>query len=386
MRVRFVRSRFAVTVAVLALGLVVVGCGSSSSKSSSSSAGGSSASAAGGSSGAEPSISVGLPVPVTDYSIILVAQAEGYFKKFGVKVDIQQNIGSDALTDLASGEVDLLTYATSAATSLIQKGQAVTAVYGFEKDPGSALVTEKSIKTLAQLKATSGCRLAVGAQGSQGYGYAVLYNKKFGLNCQLDQTPSAGVQIARVASGADQGMVTNYTEALLAQHSNGANIIINPLLPGYRAKYSLPPQYLTGTIFGLSKNVKAKGPAIVKFLEALNAAAKIQVVSNSPRIAKDDSEFSMFNGTPASVLLQQVKTTLPFNGASANPNTPPPGASATVKAQAQYQPGWVTPAVWQAGLNQFTTYGLTDYNPKNPLFAYDKVVDMSYLKQALAGQ
>src|SRR6202000_1471999 len=108
------------------------------------------------------------------------------------------------------------------------------------------------------------------------------------------------------SSGADDATVITYTGALLAIKAGYGHLLIDPSAPDYRAKYHLPPQYLTGVIFGLANNVSAKRTAIVRFLAALNDAAKVQTPANAQRIANDDAQSDMFKATPKDVLLQQV--------------------------------------------------------------------------------
>jgi hypothetical protein len=277
-------------------------------------------------------------------------------------------------------------YATTAALTLNAKGQKVTAIYGFELDPGSALVGGKKVTTLAQLQAMKKCTIATGPQGSQGYGYATTYKKQLGLKCDLAQSPSQDVQLARVASGNAQATVTNYTGALNTIRSSGGHMLVNPLEKGYREKFQLPPEYLTGVIFGKADNVKSKGPALVKFLQGLNDAAKIQTPENAERVAAADAKFEMFKATPPDALLEQVKAILPYNGAAANPLKPPAGATEQEKAKIDYLPGYITPASWTDGLNAFVTYGLTGYDPKAPAVSFDSIVDMSYLTEAFGKQ
>jgi ABC-type nitrate/sulfonate/bicarbonate transport system substrate-binding protein len=381
MNFRVAGPRLPLFVVAATASVAVAACGSSSSDSTSSKASSGAATAAATTS-APATISIGLPVPVTDYSVVLVAQAEGFFKKHGVNVTIKENLGANALNDLASGQVDLLIYATTAALTLNSKGQKVKAIYGFEQDPGAAIVGGKKVSTIQQLQAMKSCNLATPAQGSQGYGYATLYKKQLGLKCDIQQAPSQDVQLARVASGASQATVTNYTGALNTIRASGGHMLVNPLEPGYRAKYNLPPEYLTGMIFGKAATVTSKGDTIVKFLQGINDAAAFATPANAEKVAKDDATFDMFKGVPYASLLQQVKAILPFNNANANPIKPPAGADATEKAKIDYKPGYVTDKAWTDGLNAFVAYGLTGYDPKAPAVQRDAVVDMSYLTKA----
>ena len=45
--------------------------------------------------------------------------------------------------------------------------------------------------------------------------------------------------------------------------------------------------------------------------------------------------------------------------------------------------GYISQADWERGLQVLNSYGLQGFDPNDPIYAYDKRVDMSYYTQAL---
>jgi ABC-type nitrate/sulfonate/bicarbonate transport system substrate-binding protein len=342
-----------------------------------------SSSSGGGSTSGDQTLTVAVPFPLTNYSDVLAAQAEGYFKHFGVNVKILQNSGADSLNELVGNQTDLVVYASTAAMTLAIKGEKVSAVQGFALEPGELLVGGPKITSVAQLKALHSCRIATPAVGTPDYGFAQIYIKKFGLHCDTDPAALLGTELARVASGADNAVVATFPAAISAVKGFKAHILVNPQNASQRAKYGLPKPYLTGVIFGLPRVLKSKRHAVVDFLKGLNEANRLLVPSEAARVGKDDETFTMFKGSSSSLLATELKSVLPSIGKAAVTATPPPGASASMKAEPQYQPGFITKAGWDTALQQFVPFGVEGFNPNLPAVQYNQMVDMSYMNAAL---
>jgi len=347
------RSRAAGLLAV-ALTALLAACGGSPSVS-----GGS------GSSAPVPPLTVAVPSPLVDFMQIYIAKAAGYFDKEGVSVSIIDNTGANTLNMLIAGQSDLDMYTAPVALKGAEQGKPTTIIYAVERDPGAALIGSGNVTSIAQLQAMSSCRLAAGAQGSQGYAYGVIYLKKLSLKCDQVVAATAGLILAGLKSGSYQAAVTTYNNALLAVQ-NGDHMLINPLDPNDAKKYSVQP-YPTATFFGLPDNLKAKKESVVRFLRAINDAnVLIHKGGNLQELTNLMLSIDAFKPTPADVMQQQIQSIIPFIGAGMGS-----------------KPGYIPQDLWNNALQQYTVWGLDGFDPGAAVNSYKQRVDMSYYDAAI---
>jgi ABC-type nitrate/sulfonate/bicarbonate transport system substrate-binding protein len=366
MMTRLINAKWRRCVALVA----AVGCIAASAACSSSSSPSSSGTT---SSSTVPSIKIAVAGGFVDFSDIFLAEAEGLFAKHGVNVTLQQDTGSNTLNYVVSQQVDMAIYTAPIALQAAEEGKPTTIVYAVERDPGAAFLTGPSIKTVAQLKSTSNCRISVSTTGSQGYAYGSIYKQALGLNnCSLIQTSLPALQLGGLKSGSYSAAVTTYQVGLQGA-SQGDNMLVNPLNTADRAKYAVPP-YPTAVLFGLQSNLAAKKAAIVRVLAAVNDAVKLEKTMTNQQWAEALQKVSGdFKAVSLSALESEVQSIRPFIG------------DGTVGTMTD-KPGYISSALWSTALKQYQDWGLQGFDPSATSVSYSQRIDMSYLSQADSGQ
>jgi ABC-type nitrate/sulfonate/bicarbonate transport system substrate-binding protein len=354
-----------------AVGCIVILAGCSSSASSGSANSSSSSGAA--SSTTVPSIKIAVAGGFVDFSDIFLAQAEGLFAKHGVNVTLQQDTGSNTLNYVVSQQVDMAIYTAPIALQAAEEGKPTTIFYAVERDPGAAFLTGSSIKTVAQMKSVSNCRIAVATTGSQGYAYGSIYKKALGLNnCSLIQTSLPALELGGLKSGSYNAAVTTYQVGLQGV-SQGDHMLVNPLDTAERAQYPVPP-YPTAVLFGLQSNLTAKKAAIVRVLAAVNDAVNLEKTMTNQQWAQALQQVSGdFKAVSLPALESEVQTIRPFIG---------DGTVGTMTDKA----GYISSALWSTALEQYQNWGLQGFDPSAASVSYSTRIDMSYLSQADSGQ
>jgi hypothetical protein len=374
---KYRRASLAVTAMLTALTLTVVACSSSASTSS----GANGSTVSGSSSGADASqhatLTVAIPSSLVDFSDALIAQAAGLFAKHNLTVKILTNAGSNTLTDVVSGQADLAQYTASAALSAAEQGKSTTVIYGTERDPGAALDTSSGITSLAQLQSEKHCSIASNAQGSQGYAYATIYINKLGLkNCSLMTAGLPALQLGGLKAGTYQAIVTTYQTGVQGVQ-DGGHMLIDPTNAADLAKYG-EPDYLSGSLFGITSTLASERPAIVRYLQAIGDAVKLFESSSDAEVAtllkQADPDFA---ATPEATLEAQIKSIRPYKGAGLTGKIGD-GMTGTLNNQ----PGFIGSNAWQIVLREYGQYGLSGFVQNAAVNSYAQRVDMSYYDEA----
>jgi hypothetical protein len=361
-----------------ALTLTVVACSSSASTSS----GATGSTPSGPSSGSadasqHATLTVVIPSSLVDFSEPLIAQAAGLFAKHNLTVKILTNAGSNTLTDVVSGQADLAQYTASAALSAAEQGKSTTVIYGTERDPSAALVTSSGITSLAQLQAEGHCSIASNAQGSQGYAYASIYKKKLGLNnCSLMTAGLPALQLGGLKAGTYQAIVTTYQTGVQGVQAGG-HMLIDPTNAADLAKYG-EPDYLSGSLFGITSTLASERPAIVRYLQAIGDAITLFESSSDAEVAtllkKADPDFA---ATPEATLEAQIQSIRPYKGAGLTGKI-----GDRMTGTLNNQPGFIGPKAWQNAMSEYSQYGLSGFVPTAAVNSYAQRVDMSYYDEA----
>ena len=156
-------------------------------------------------------------LPAVGYAPYFVAKWEGLYKKYKVNVNLVSASTSLMPSQVVSGQIDIATTSPGPAIAVAEQGMPVAIVYTLTQNPGFALVTTPSITSVAQLKATDGCRIATTSPGALGYGWYLEYKNKLGLdNCSALSLSSSATQIAALASGSVQAAVLAMGTATIA--------------------------------------------------------------------------------------------------------------------------------------------------------------------------
>jgi ABC-type nitrate/sulfonate/bicarbonate transport system substrate-binding protein len=352
--------------AIVLLAVACVGCGSSSSSTSQT------ASASGSSSGGQPSSSGGsLPtfkvaLPVAQAAIgsqIVIGVEGGFFKKQGVNVVINTGLGSNTGPAVVAGQDDIGQLGMAAPLQYAKAGKSTTVIYGSTGlGLASNLYTSKKITSIAQLKAKKPCTIATLTQGSSVYGTSSYFNKTLGLGCKLVVFSGTPEIIGAVSTGrADAATgVNDSMEAAIA--AGKANQLVNSQSAADRAKYLTSQLFTDVDYFGMTTNLASKKDTVVRFLKGMGQVNQFIRTGDPTAIATILHKNSIYQTLPVSTLAKQIQSDRIYI--------------------APYS-GYIGRSDWERGLQVLNSYGLTDFDPADPIYAYDKRVDMSYYTQAL---
>jgi NitT/TauT family transport system substrate-binding protein len=310
-----------------------------------------------------PSLTVGTAAPLTNFSDIYVAEANGYFEQAGVDVTIESGVGANGLNSVVSGQLDLLMFGTGQALIPASRGIETTIVYnqiGAGEGAAVAVAIDSPYKTPEDL---AGKRVAVLAVGGSSYGWGQYFSsyteEQGGAPYDIIQSASVSDQVNGILSGHFDAMVS--TAALLtSQVADGqVRLLVDPGEPD-AAQY-IPDQYVETCTFGIADNLDEKREAVVRFVAAMQAADKWM------RDASPEDIAAALKSSPA------------FDGQSLE----------TVAAGAEYDKPFFAPSLgvisddlWASTLDQLEYWGLPDVDLKDDLFSYENRVDMSYLDAA----
>jgi NitT/TauT family transport system substrate-binding protein len=348
--VRIVVSRAIPPALVATAALALAACGSGSSDSGSSSTKEASAPL--------PTVTIASAAATPIFAQPYLAQALGYFRDAGVNVKIQDNTGGNTLNFVASGQADLGMIGAAAPLLLAQQGKDSKIVYS-PQSGGSAgmLVGGKGIKAIADLK---GKRIGTLAKGSSTYGLAAYYSQKYGLGADLVPLPNNAALTGALKSGQIAGATGPSDSYATLVDAGDATILVDTRDKAERQKI-IGADYPEGAVFGLAGNLTAKREAIVGVLAAYGRALEYFRSQPPEEVAKTLRTQPGFKATPLAALTGYVTSAKSYVGVN---------------------DGYISPAAWKAGLAGYALWGLGDFSASNPLFAYDKRIDMTYLDAA----
>lgn len=343
------RYRGAVAALAAASLLALTGCGSSSGS---------------GSSGAAetPTIKVAILSTSAISSAVYVAQAKGMFDKYGVKVEILDNTGANTLNMVASGDVDLGMMASTGPLLLDQQGKSALLVAGWTGGgAGGMLIGAKSVTSIDGLK---GASIGTLNPGTSVFGWATMYNEKYSLGANLVPYGTPDLIAAALQAGQIQGAVGAYANYGTLVEQGKANILIDTRDATKRVE-ALGPDFSEGAVFGLKDKIVAKKDAVTKFLAGYYEANMYIRDTDPAKVAGELHALEQFKATPEEQLTSLLKNSI---------------------SNMFVNDGMITKDTWGIMLDQFAKWGISNFDATNAQFTYDNVVDMSYLKDAVAMQ
>ncbi len=142
--------------------LVLAGCGSGSNSSS----------ASGSSGGNTPSLVLGSPgiPPVISGLLPVVAEKQGFYKKYGVNVTVKSfNTGTDATRAVATGQIDAAIMPPAQLAQLASQGTQLVGLQGQEYADWQVVSTDSSVNSCSALKGQN-----VGVDAVGGIRYVAL--------------------------------------------------------------------------------------------------------------------------------------------------------------------------------------------------------------------
>jgi ABC-type nitrate/sulfonate/bicarbonate transport system substrate-binding protein len=345
------RQPIAILIAMLAIAGVVTSCSSSSSSSKSSTS----------------ELKIGLSAATTLQAELYVAQQEGRFAKYGLKVDLI-NAGTQAPTQVAAGQIDLAQYGTSAAFAAMGSGRKMSAVYGFANNIARAIIvgTKSPVKKQATTAETvmqlSGKRLVTQGTTGSGIGNATAVSNYIvahgGKAPSIVGVASASALSAQLVSGqADAGIVLPDYFAAALQADKVQMIVPNtdPLMTTITGG-----NFPAITLFGQTNVLKSKATAVTALIAALRDAHAFTTSHSIDQVAADLHANSAFSDQTVDTL----KGTLQFDPTFFSPNE-----------------GLISQKTWTDSLAAIKLWG-TGLDLSKPEYSYSQFIDMSYWNNA----
>lgn len=298
---------------------------------------------------------------------LFLAQGLGYFEDENVTIDLILGAGATGAALLASGDADLLLAPTSVGLPLIKQGQPISVIFSDVGGGLGAAVAVPSNSPASRIEDLEGKKVGANGTTGLGYGFANLLSNQIedggGEGFELVAFNDAATMLNALTSGGiDAASATTGNFAPLVA-SGQLRLIVDTTDETIRtellgASYTIDTSYI-----GVPDVLDSQRESVVRFLSALTRA-NVYLQSHTPaeiaRILRQDTSFASL--TEESIT-QSVAARFPF-----------------------YTPtnGMVTEDAWDGSLDWFTkwdipTVGAIDADPD---FAYDKVVDMSYLSEA----
>jgi ABC-type nitrate/sulfonate/bicarbonate transport system substrate-binding protein len=340
------------------LALLAAACSSSASSTQ--------APASAGSSGAAPlSLTVGIPAVSTVFTDLYYGIQEGYFKKAGLNLTVQ-NVGSNGPDLLAAGKIDLFVNGLGTPLSMTAQGKPTTVVFATlgAGDSGAVTVTKKSgITNIMQL---SGQRVAVQGVDGSSYGWGQIYS-----NYVVDHGGSK-FNIVSVGTAPEivQGLMAGqYSAAVITggffsqEVADGtASYLVNPSTSA-GAKYIAfaGGLYPEAGWFGLKSSLPQKKEAVARFLAALGAANTAVHAASTASLGATLHSNQDWAATPASTIAREVSYDLQFMDPSE---------------------GNITSSDWTSLLAHLKFWNISGLNLSGSAVQYGNTVDMSYLNEA----
>jgi len=311
--------------------------------------------------GSTPSLTIALASVASDVPN-RIALEKGLFEKHGVKVTLDENVGQNVPSVVASGRADLGVYSLGGPASLAAKGQKVSVLYdlGAGSGSGSVLVDAHSkVKTLDELH---GCTMVTQATGTASYGNARRYNADQKLGCKVSPLADPAAQIGAVVSGhadAIVGTLSNYAAAI---KEGKLKVIVDTAKPTDQAKY-VNPNYPLVILFGRKDKIAEKEKALTAYFQALDEATQVFKDSSDQEVAQIVKGESAYKGMSVDQVAASVKD---FR------------ASFQIASDA----GLITASQWQDALDAMSLFGIPGLDVHNSALSYDNIVDPKPLENA----
>lgn len=193
-----------------------------------SSGGGGSSGGSGGSGGSAASITLGSPgiPPVISGLLPYIAQKEGFYKKYGVNVNVKSfSTGTDATRAVASGQIDAAIMPPAQLMELAAKGVPLVGIQGQEVPDWVVVSTDPAVTSCAQLK---GQGVTVDAVGGIRYTALASMVKSCGLTIKdIKPVPLPGSNAPQaLIAGQVKESVLHLNELIDVQQRLGSKVHI----------------------------------------------------------------------------------------------------------------------------------------------------------------
>lgn len=313
-----------------------------------------------------PTFTLAVPLPLTDFGAYTIASLLRFDSAYGINLKILPSTGGNTANLVASGQADAASFTAATAIAISQQGKQTSTFWLNEYQPGIALVGAPNIKSLAELKAASNCRIAGPTPGSSTYYAALIYMRENSLkNCTLVQTPTQAAQVNGVVAGSYQAAVLGFSGAAQV-YLAGGHWLIDPRTPQFTktyGRYTFP----AGIVFGLKSQLQSKPDAVVGFLRATIAADNYINTHGNKALVTLLQKDSAFASQSASAL-ELGYFVRPYLGVHAR--------------RGKDTAGQITAARWKQALDAASNFGIATFDPTVSEASYANAVDQSYYKKA----
>jgi ABC-type nitrate/sulfonate/bicarbonate transport system substrate-binding protein len=301
------------------------------------------------------------------YADLFVARYEGFFKKVGLDVNLQ-NDGTQALTVLLSGRADVGLFGTPNVMTLRNRGQDIKTIYTttYGDDSGYVVGASSSYHTSADL-GKAGATVALIAIGGQQLGvtqalsgYLVSHGGK-ALNI-ISGTSTTGDMNPQVAAGTVDATITTPTQAAPYIQA-GKERWVTDLGPNSSIMNSINPNFIPGiSVIGFDATLTAKRDAVTRFIAGLRMAERWLSTHSIKTITA-----VLHNGIEGFNLV--------------DPSLIQYGLQYDKVIWAAKQEGYISNANWTKALPVWTSWKL-GWDGSSSFASYANAVDMSYWNAA----
>jgi NitT/TauT family transport system substrate-binding protein len=357
---RFAGRSWRTILATLALVLLAAACSSSSTSSAPPAAAGGSSSAA-----QVAPINIALAATGGPFAPIFIGQSEGYFAKEGVTVNFTTNAASTGAALLTSGRVDLFMVGPGPVFSLNSQGKNAQIIYNTYSGGGGAVILPAA-STVKSIMDLSGKRIGTLSVGGSSYGLARIYSQYVvdhgGKPFAIVPFGTQGTVVNALTSGQVDAAIDSKSWFVTVLSDGKAKMLIDPS-KGQNAMFQVPQGVSDGAIFGLADDMSSKKDSVVRFLKGVNDAMKFIKSHSAAQIAASLMKLPAFNDQTIAQITADVSTNLPFLGVDN---------------------GIINGDDWAGQIGVYAQWGIKGIDVSTNQFPYDKIVNMSYLNQALA--
>jgi ABC-type nitrate/sulfonate/bicarbonate transport system substrate-binding protein len=211
---------------------------------------------------------------------LYIAREGGYYKKYGLDVDLQFGVHPAGIAMLTSGQGAMVNHSLEQGMVASTRDAKSFALMGSSSNKGLfALISQKDVKDVKSLK---GKRIAVGQIGDAPYNYTVALLGTYGLGVRDVQWVSVGTDVngraaALQTNRADATLLTapNYFRLEEAGYKNLANLAEHPVFAA--TVYLFAKSAITANPKLPEQIIKAHAEAIKRFYDDKAFAVKTYI-------------------------------------------------------------------------------------------------------------
>ncbi|TAK68260.1 MAG: ABC transporter substrate-binding protein [Actinomycetota bacterium] len=302
-------------------------------------------------------LKVAVSIPDPSQSQVFIAQQAGYFREFGLDVQISLP-GPNTVTSVSSGQVDVAFGGAGAPASVQNQGKATSIVYwGLGNKAAGFVIGKTGITKIEDCKT-----IITVPQATSPYGWAVAYQKALDLKYQIVPQGDASAISNSVAAGTNDCGITTFGTIYPAVAAGKATVIVDPRNVSSLPAKLQPLNFADTAVWGLRDNLKNKQAELVAFIKGMDKGLKKMKSDTPDQLATLLLQDSVWKGYTKDQLAMLIKEQM-FGFAP--------------------EDGFISEAAWAQDvvfLNQ-SAYPYVQAN--DPNWSYAARVDMGPYKQAL---